>query len=796
MYIINIRSTFNHLKKNKFHALLNIFGLAIGLLFFFQLISYISYEKSYDTIFSDSDRIYRVNYDVEQNGQNVIHSAKTPDRLFHVLKDEIPEVEYSALAYIENVLVRYGDKHYSDQPNLWVDGDFAKIFDFKMVAGQPHLEDKLTCIVSESMAANIFGKEDPIGKVLYINEGMPHEVTGVFRDIPTNSHIHFDFFMPVKTFVHYKWTTAEGNWQGNDWWTYLKLKEGTDPKKLDVGLKNISDKYLTQLASQQRKGTFVSQPLTKVHFTSDRTGELGTSTREKTVSALVLIAGLILIVIWMNYVNLSTALSRKRLNVFATFRKLGASKFNLITLSLIESTIINLSAVASSVVLYFLTRNIFTRLISTDLSQGYIDYPKILGITAIIVLAGIVLTSVISSIPSIKVNPALLQQKKMSKNSGTQWLVGLQFFMSCFLVICSLMVTKQVRFMQKAQLGVNLDQVLVLKGAASTNIHPQRRELFNAFRDEVLRDAGFVGGTASMNVPGQPLRFRNNNISIPGKQSELKQSITIGNIDNGYIETYGLKLLAGQNFDNVPRLDSTKILISESTAKTLGFKTPEESIGQQIRIGNGNNTIKGVVNDFHHEGLKKAAEPMLFFHAHPYEFGFYSFRIKGDAQQALASLEKIWPKHYPNDPLDYFFSSDYFNQQYNEEMRLNKILTAFTLFAIVVASLGLFGLVSFFAQQRTKEIGVRKVNGATVGNIVLMVFSYFTRFEVTAFLLACPLAWYVVDHWLQGFAYQTTISWWIFLLTGIIAFVISVVSVITQTYGAAVRNPVEALRYE
>jgi putative ABC transport system permease protein len=796
MNLINIRSTFNHLKNNKFHSLLNIFGLAVGLLFFFQLISYISYEKSYDSVFSNSDRIYRVNYDVEQNGQNVLHSAKTPDRLFRIVKDEIPEVEYSAVAYLENVLLRYGDKQYCDQPDLWVNGDFAKIFNFEMVAGRARLEDKLTCIISKSMADNIFGKEDPVGKTVYINEGMPHEVTGVFKDLPSNSHIHFNIFMSMATFIHYQWMSPEGGWQGDFCWTYLKLKEGADPKKLDAGLKNVSDKYLTHLANQQRKGTFVSQPLSMVHYVSGRTGELGISTREKTVSALMLIAGLILMVIWMNYVNLSTALSRKRLNVFATFRKLGASRFELVKLSLIESAMINISAVAGSVMLYFLTRNLFARLIGLNLSQGFVNFPIIIGITAFMVLAGVVVTSFISSVPALKVNPALLQQKKMSKKSGTQFLVGLQFFMSCFLVLCSLMVTKQINFMQKADLGVKLDQVIVLKGAASTNIHPQRRELFNAFRDEVLRSSGFVSGTATMNVPGQPLRFRNNNISIPGKQGELKQSITIGNIDNGYIETYGLKLLAGENFDNLPRLDSAKVLVSESTVKILGYHSPAEAIGQQISMDGRNRTIKGVVNDFHHEGLKKATEPMLFTHEHPYEFGFYSFRIKGDAQQALATLTKIWPKHYPNDPLDTFFSDEYFNQQYNEEMRLSKILSAFTLFAIIVASLGLFGLVSFIAQQRTKEIGVRKVNGATVGDIVLMVFSYFTRFEVTAFLLACPLAWFVIERWLQGFAYKTSFSWWIFLLTGAIAFLISIVSVVTQTYKAATRNPVEALRYE
>ena len=776
--------------------MLNVFGLAVGLLFFFQLISYICYEKNYDSTFNQSDRIYRVNYDVEQNGENVLHSAKTPDRLFRVLKDEIPEIEYSAVAYLENVLLRYGDKQYCDQPDLWVNGDFSKIFTFDMVAGRPRLDEKLTCIISKSMADNIFGKEDPVGKTVYINEGMPHEVTGVFKDLPSNSHIHFNVFMSMATFIHYHWMTPEGGWQGDFCWTYLKLKEGADPKKLDAGLKNLSDKYLTHLTNQQRNGTFVSQPLSMVHYTSGRTGELGISTREKTVSSLMLIAGLILIVIWMNYVNLSTALSRKRLNVFATFKKLGASKFELVKLSLIESAMINILAVAVSVILYFLTRNLFTKLIGINLSQGYLNYPVIISITIIVLLAGFIATSLISSVPALKVNPALLQQKKMSKNGGTQILVGIQFFMSVFLVLCSLMVTKQINFMQKADLGVNLNQVVVLKGAASTNSNPQRRELFNAFRDEVLRNSGFVNGTATMNVPGQPLRFRNNNISIPGKQADLKQSITIGNIDNGYLETYRLKLLAGQNFDVSQRLDSAKVLISESTTQLLGFNSPGEAVGQQIHIDGRNRTIKGVVNDFHHEGLKKAAEPLMFTHEHPFEFGFYSFRIKGDAQQALATLAKIWPKHYPNDPLDTFFSDEYFNQQYNEEMRLSKILSAFTLFAVIVASLGLFGLVSLVAQQRTKEIGVRKVNGASVGNIVVLVFSYFTKFEIAAYLLACPVAWLVIDHWLQGFAYKTSVSWWIFLLTGAIAFLISVVSVVIQTYKAATRNPVEALRYE
>ena len=396
----------------------------------------------------------------------------------------------------------------------------------------------------------------------------------------------------------------------------------------------------------------------------------------------------------------------------------------------------------------------------------------------------------------LRVNPAFTQQKKQGKNSGSQWLVGFQFFMSCFLVICSVMITKQIRFMQNADLGIDLNHVVVLKGAASTNSDPLRGQRFRAFRDEVLGNSEFVSGTATMNVPGQPLRFRNNNVTLPGHRSDLKQEITIGNIDDGYIETYQLKLLAGQNFDSNPAPDSLKVLISESTARILGFNSPGEAIGQRILMGNREQVIKGVVNDFHHEGLKKPEEPMIFTHQHPFEFGFYSFRIQGNPEKALADLRAVWTKHYPNDPLDYFFSNDYFNKQYNDELRLNRILIVFTVFAIIVASLGLFGLISFFAQQRTREIGVRKVNGATVPDIMMLVFTYFIRFEIIAFIVACPLAWLTIHKWIQGFAYQTTMSWWIFALAGALALGIALLTVSWQSWRAATRNPVEALRYE
>jgi len=793
---INFKSTFNHLKKNKFHSLLNVFGLAVGLLFFVHIVLYIGYEKGFDTFFPSHERIFRVNYDITQNGEQVLHSTKTPRGLFRTIQDEIPEIEHTGIGYIEKVLVRYGDRYYSDQPDLWVEGDFAEVFGLEMVRGKATLNEAYTCVISESKANEIFGNEDPIGKVFLVNEGMRHEITGIFKDLPSNSHIHFDYFMPIHTWVMMGFLSDRDGFRGDGWWTYIKIKEGFTAKQVEKSLETVAQKYLTHLPQQNRKGIFSLQPLSKLHYSTQRDGELGVSTREKTIDALMLIAALILVVVWMNYVNLSTALSRKRLNVFATYRKLGAGKQTLVSLAFTESVMINMAAIALAVLLFFVTRQPFSQLIGVPIESGEINYWAIFLLITSLIVAGIVVTALISSIPMLKVNPALLQQRKVMKNSGSQWLVSVQFFTSTFLVICSLIVAKQIQFMQKAELGVDLEQVMVINGAASTHSDPQRREHFIQFRDEAVKLASIVSGTASMNVPGQAVRFRNSNLARPDQQSVLKREVPVGQIDDGYIETYSLKLLSGRNFQQPFRLDSTNVIISESTAKLLDFNSSDEAINRKLRMGDRLLTIIGVVNDFHHEGLKKPAEPIIFTHSHPFEFGFYSFKIQGEAHQVLSQLKPIWDKHYPNNPMDYFFSNEYFNQQYNDEKRLSKILSAFTFFAIVVASLGLFGLVSFFAQQRTKEIGVRKVNGATVTDIILMIFNFFMRWEIAAFLLACPLAWFAMNRWLQGFAYQTTINWWIFLLTGIIAMLISILSVVTQCYKAASKNPVEALRYE
>lgn len=796
MNLIDIRSTWNHLKKNRVHTLLNVSGLALGLLFFLQLVTYIAYEKGYDKYFKSGDRIFRINYDITQEGEVVLHSAKTPRRLFRVLKDEIPEIEKSAMTYYEDVLVKYEDRLFSEQRDLWVQGDFTDIFQLEMIRGEAKLNDAWNCIISESKAGEIFGDEDPIGKVIWVNEGMRHTITGIFKDLPANCHINCDYFMPIRTWVESGGIPNEENFLGASWWTYIKIAEGADPEKIEKDLEQVSKKYLTHLENQNRIGKFSLQPLGKLHFTTDRAGEFGTSTRERTVNALIVIAALILIVIWMNYVNMSTAVARKRLDVFATYRKLGATKVNLLRMSFIETIIINLAAIILAALLYILTSGLFRRMIDTPVSDGFISYQRIAMLMIIVVFAGTIIMALIGSVPSLKVNPALLQQRKITKNSGSLWLVGIQFFMSCLLVICLITVAKQIRYMEKADLGIDLKQVLVLRGAASTHTDPLRREHFNAFREEVLQFNEFKSGAASMNVPGQPMRTRISNLSRPDKPGELKQEVTMGNIDDGYIETYGLRLIAGHNFEQPIRLDSAKVIITESIVKILDYGDVENAIGKQLRIGNNNFTIKGVVNDFHHEGLKRPMEPVIFNHRHPFEFGFYSFRINGDMQKSIAQLQAIWPKHYPNDPCDYFLSDDYFLLQYNEEIRLIRILTAFTIFAILVTALGLFGLVSSIAEQRTREIGLRKVNGATIKDIMLMMLSYFTRFEIPAFIAASFVALLIMRRWLQGFAYQTDFSILIILITGIIAFIIATASVVTQSYRASTKNPAEVLRYE
>lgn len=792
----NIRSTFNHLKKNKAHSLLNILGLAIGLQFFFHIAMYIGYETGYDSFFPSHECIYRINYDVTQSGENVLHSTKTPRGLFRVIKEEIPEVECSGIGYIENVLVRYEDRYFSDQPDLWVEGDFAEVFGINVIRGKATLNNPYTCIISESKAKEIFGSEDPLGKVLIVNEGMRHEISGIFEDLPANTHIKFDYFMPIRTWVMMGVVPNEDNFYGSAWWTYVKLKKGASPQKVEKILGNVMDKYFTHLPEQNRKGNLSLQPLSDLHYTSQRDGELNTSTGKKNIHALVLIAAMVLLVVWMNYVNLSTALSRKRLNVFAIYRKLGAGNKQIFGLALTESLMINISASILAIAMYFPTRQIFYKLIGFPISNGEFDISKIVILTATLIVFGIAVTAVINAIPMLKVNPTLQQQRKISKNSGAQWLVSIQFFTSCFLVICAFTVARQIQYMQKAELGVNLNQVMVLNGAASTHSDRLRWQHYLQFRDEAIQLPDIKSGCASMNVPGQPVRFRSNTLSRTDEQSMLKEEVAVEQIDDGYLETYGLKLVAGRNFQQPFWLDSANVIISESAVKLLDLNSNAEAIDMKIKFDNRTYNIIGVVNDFHHEGLKKSIVPIIFTHQHPPEFGYYSFKINGNVSQILEQLKPIWHKHYPNDPMDYFFCDEYFNKQYNDEQRLSKILSVFTLFAIAVAALGLFGLVSFFAQQRTKEIGVRKVNGATVSDIIKFMFGFFIWHEIVAFALACPLAWIIMHKWLQGFSYKAQISWWIFFATGIIALLISIVSVISQSYKAATRNPIDALKCE
>jgi putative ABC transport system permease protein len=759
---------------------------------------YISYENEYDTFVKDYSRVYRINYDITQNGESVLHSAKTPRRLFRVVKNEVPEVEYTAMAYIENVLVNYNGHLFSDQPDLWVEGDFAEIFGLEMVKGVATLNDAWKCIISESKAREIFGNEDPIGKVLRVNEGMLHTITGVYKDLPSNSHVKFDYFMPIRTWVEMGVIAPQSreDFSGASWWTYIKLKDGADRSAVEKSLDGISEKYLTHLERQNRQGKFTLQPLKKLHFSTERDGELGVSIREKTVNALYLIAALILIVIWLNYINLSTALARKRIDVLSVYRKVGAGRFDMIRLSLIEGFIINISALVLAVVLYFLTSTLFSKMINIPVSEGYIRFGSVLGFCAVVFISGTIISAILSAIPALRVNPALTHQNKISKSRGAIWLVGIQFFFSCFLIACSFVVSNQIHFMQNAELGVNLNNVVVLQGAASTHSDPLRRQHFNMFREEVLRSPYFSAGSASMNVPGQPVRFRNSNLSTEDMKSSLKREVMVGHIDDGYIETYGLELLAGRNFSQPFENDTSNVIISRSVCDLLSLGSPEAAIGNRLRMGNRLYTIKGVVNDFHHEGLKKPEAPIIFIHAHPFEFGYYSFRIKGDEKKALEDLSSIWPKHYPNDPMTYFLSTDFFNKQYNEENRLSSILTAFTIFSIVITAVGLFGLISFFTQQRTKEIGLRKVNGATTGNIMILLFSVFLRFEAIAFIISCPLAWIIMQKWLQGFVSKTPIELWIFAVTGFIAFGISVLSVASQSYLASIKNPAESLMYE
>ncbi len=799
-----------NLWKNKTFSLINIAGLAVGLCCFLLISIYVLDELNYDRYNKNVDRIFRISSFIKFGGDEQ-RISQTSDMMGAALKKDYPEIEEYTRIYNSSgsKLIKKGNEFINEGNVAHVDSTFFNVFSLPAIAGDAKtaLYEPNTVVITESTARKYFGTTEAIGKTVETNDkgSTVYKITAVIKDIPKNSHFHFDFLFSMKN-VDYKW----GQFTSHNFHTYLLLKPGTDYKTVERKFEQYTDKYVLPEAKQfmqissmeefKKSGNSLEyslMPLTKLHLYSDFGYEFSPSGNIRYVYIFSAVALLILLIACINFTNLTTARSANRAKEVGIRKVLGTERKNLISQFLTESTLMALMSLVISIVLAYVFLPLFNDIAAKSMHIDVLFSPMILPVLIALpfivgLLAGSYPAFYLSAFRPIQVLKGKLQQG--SKHGGLRSvLVVFQFATSIFLIIGTITIFRQLNFIQSKNLGFTKEQVLVIDDA-----YVLKKNCEN-FKNEVLQVPGVISGTMSSYLPVTQ-SSRNDNTYSKEAVMDSKSALAMQtwSIDYDYLKTMGIELKKGRNFSKDFGTDSTGVIINESVEKLLGY---DDAVGKNIySISNGNGkpvvyTIVGVVKNFNFESLHETVGPLMFVLRR--STGLISFKIKPDNIAGLIkSIEAKWKTFAPEMPFSYRFMDESFARMYTAEQRIGKIALIFSVLAILIACLGLFGLATFIAEQRTKEIGIRKVLGASVNGLVRLLSKDFLKLVLIAFVLAAPLAWWSMNTWLQDFAYRITLSWWIFLLAIVVALFIALATVSYQAIKAAITNPVKNLRTE
>jgi len=807
---------FRNILKRKGYAFLNIAGLAIAMACCLLLFQYVSYERSYDKFQPQSSKIVRLRLDAYQNGKLSWQSATVYPAIAPTMKKDFPEVETFCRLHDANFLFSNDerDAKFNETKGYFADPSSISMLDIRMSdqnSDQP-LDGPKKMIISETMAKKYFGTENPIGKRFHIRDPYYNEyceVTGTFKSYPSNSHLIIDYLVSYATLADLvrlngdTTNSTETAWGWYDFYAYLQLQPGTDYKALQAKLPAFCDKYMNS-RDRARQLNFRNElyliPLSDIHLYSNYNQEAEVNGNGQSVSFIFLIAFLIIFIAWINYINLATSRSVERAREIGVRKVLGAERRSLITQFMTESFLINLFALLISIVIFFLMAPLFSKLIGRTSAVIYsmpINYW--IGFTSLFLigtfLSGLYPAFVISGFAPVTVLKGVFKTSSRGTSLRKGLIVG-QFVTSLVLIVGTIIVFQQVNFMRKQSLGFDINQTLVVQ-APTTPADSTYQGIFQPFKNELLQIQKVKAVSSSSNVMGQEDYWTNGYTKVNHPDHNVLTLYNLG-IDYNFIQDYHLNLVAGRNFSKDFGTDSDAVLLNETAVQQMGFENANDALQKKITNGAAGDTLTiiGVLSNFHQQGLQKAIDPMCFL-LRPNNTGYYSIKIDAsDVHKTIASISSTWTKYFPNDPFDYFFLDENFNQQYASNELFGKVFGLFAFLAILIACFGLMGLTAYNVAQRTKEIGVRKVLGASVQNILTMISKDFLRLILLAGVIAVPLAWFVMNRWLQDFAYRINIQWWVFAFAGIIALVIAIVTISLQAMNAAFVNPVKSLRTE
>lgn len=799
---------FRNLMKYKFISFINLFGLSIGLTCCLLIFMYVKNEFSFDRFHSKADRIYRIERtfsDPESGMVNLELGAVAPP-FAPLLLNDFKEIE-NLTRFIPNgsTPLRYGDKLFNQDDVYWADEKFFEVFDVKVARGNPAkaLNEPWSVMLSREAARKYFGDADPMNRIIRMNSQFDFRVTGVFEPLPANSHFHPEVMLSFNTLRDpqiYGEENLRTNFGNNSFYTYLVLPEGYDPGKMEAQFPAFLDRHITDDGGLKasRYTSLQLKKLTDIHLRSHRDDEIEENGDIRRVYIFSAIAVFILLIASINYMNLSTARSVLRAREIGIRKVVGAGRREIIGQFLSESVLICWLAAILAFGLIWGALPWLNRVSGQELSAAMLLernvmillllFPFVVGL-----VSGTYPALFLSSFQPVRVLKGTLKVGGRS-TSLRKVLVVTQFAISIILIICTAIVFQQLRYMQGKSLGFSREHMVIL------NNNTALAENYEAFRTALLADPNIKNAGRSSRIPsGRLLDASGSQISRGDSLAPTKADIKVVIIDEDFIPTYGIRVIEGRNFSRNFPTDTASFLVNEAAVRILGLSSARDAVGKGFQYGPVRGQLIGVFNDFHFESLHQRILPMVFQKAPdaPVGGGNISVRISGsNIPAALAHIESTWKKFVPEIPFEYNFLDERFADLYKAESRQRSIFTVFTGIAIFIACLGLFGLSAFTISQRVREIGIRKVLGASVQDIVLTLSKDFMALVLVATVIAFPVAWYAMNHWLDDFAYRISITWTVFVLAGVIAAVVAFLTISIQAVKAAVANPIKSLRTE
>ncbi len=790
--------------RQKAYSFINVFGLATGMAATILILLFVNHELSYDKYHENSDRIVRVTRAWKNiDGETSLHLGNVAPPFGPLLKNDFEGVVLNAVRFLnDNPLITSKSNKFQENKFFFVDEDVFDVFSWNMITGDPAtaLKEPNSLVLTQSTAAKYFGDEDPMGKVLNYDNMVDMKVTGIIEDVPDNSHFTFDVlcsFQTVEDFFGLE--NLMQNFGSNNYTTYLLLPENYDYKELQAQLGGFLNNHL-QPASNGTMPEVYNEltlwPVTSIHLHSHLDAEVEPNGNISYIYIFTAIAFLTLLIACINFMNLSTARSAKRAKEVGLRKVMGAIRSTLIRQFLVESVLFAIASLVVAMIAVHLILPWFNNFVQKELSLSVGDNLFILYL-----LVGVTLFVgfVAGSYPAVflsRFQPAkvLKGQKKANKNGFNlrSILVVIQFCISIVLIISVGVIQDQLEFMRNKSVGFNKENLLVLP------INDAIFERYESLRGQFLNQPGIQEASIASIVPsGRLLDSQGTQAEVDGEMKPIPFRIADVHVDHEFLSSFEVPLKAGRDFDINLASDSTEsFVLNESAIKAVGWKSNEEAIGKGFKYGMRQGKIIGVVQDFHFESLHQEIAPIVFMISGGRNRSIV-FRVKeGLKEKTMAYLEKQWSYLRPGFPFSSYWVDDRYYEQYTNEDRLANLIKYFSGLAIVIAALGLFGLASFTAEQRFKEIGVRKVLGASVRQILMLLTRGFTSLVVIGFVLACPIAWYFMDSWLENFAYSTEINLLIFLISGGLALLIAFLTVSYQSIKAASTNPIDALKYE